>query len=573
MLKKKNYITNKKTNNKILSKDKIKKYTKFTKFIAYIIVVLLLLTYLPTPVWHFPDGIGYYSYLPAIFKYKNYDFYNTIKTYTSGIIGTTQNGFVINDFDIGSSIVWTFVYLISNLFENEKISIIFINFFSSILGLSSLFVFYIFITEKLNFSKFFSFYICGCLLLGTPLLFYTYTIPQNPHTIAAFLCSLYFIFWISTIGNLSIKRFLFLGILLGIISTLRLQRIILFIPVFLELILEILNTKGVKFLKRFFLILLVFTISFILGFSPSLINSKIIFSQFTIPKLYTLSLNKYIFHSIYEVLFSSYHSVVLWTPIILISIIGLIVGIKQHKIITLSFIMIFILDTIIIGLTISPGGGSSFGIRYYTDLIFIFGIGIYFLLNYLRNSKLYFIIISSILCLWTFVLFILASTNKIDLLEVYETKSFFSNVILGIKNLTISFKPRYLFNEIDQYIFLSIILFLTFFIVLKTYSLLCNKKIYLLFIIAISHLFFFNYSLIKAGILNRIVYKKEVFENSLSLEDYQKFYTLAGLKVRLKYYKITKQKNKFEFYNLLKEKLKPKSYFGKKIFNIFYNET
>lgn len=537
-------------------------YFYYYKNIAILILFILLLIYLPTPLWHFPDGIGYYSYLPAIFKYKNYDFYPSIKRYTPGIIGTTKNGFIINDFDIGCSIIWYPVYFFSKIFENENISILFINFFSSLLGLCSLLIFYKFLTKKLNFNKTTSFYICVYLLSGTPLLFYSYAIPQNPHTTACFLCSLFLVYWISRIGNFSYERFLFMGLLLGIISTVRLQRITLILPVIIEFLFQI--TKDLKNFKKYIPIIFYFIISFLIGISPSLINSKILFSELTIPKLYTVSINKYIFSSLYEVLFSSYHSLLLWTPIILLSILGLIIGIKNNKIVSISLLSVVITEIFISSLVISPGGGASFGIRYYTDLTFIFGVGIYFLFLSFHKLKIYLIIIFFVLSTWSFVLFLLSLTQIIDLLEVYEIRTFFINILEGIKNLSITLKPRHIL-ETEKYLFLSIILLSTIYLTIKIYNLLISHKVTFLYFLLVFYLLFFNYNLIRAGLLNRIVYKKEIFEQSLTLEDYQKFYTLAGINVRLKYYKITKQQDKFQFYYSLKEKLKPQSYFGKRI--------
>ncbi|MEN3013817.1 MAG: hypothetical protein ABDH23_04285 [Endomicrobiia bacterium] len=544
----------------------------FCKYITLFILVLLVLTYFPSSLWHFPDGIGYYSYLPAVFKYKNYDFYKIIKTYTPNIIGTTKSGFVINDFDIGCSIVWLPVYFLASLFENEKISILFTNFFSSLLGLGSLWIFLKFAKEKLKINKRISFFICICVFLGTPLLFYSYAIPQNAHTTAAFLCSLFFIFWFNTINEFTFRRFLTLGILLGIISCVRLQRIILIIPIILEFILKIANRNlEVQKIKKYFLCLIVLITGFFVGFSPSLVNSKIIFSQLMIPKLYTISLNRFIISHIFEVLFSSYHSVILWTPLILLSILGLIRGLKYNFLISLSLILVFLIETFIISLVISPGGGASFGIRYYTDLIFIFAMGLYFLFIS-KKYKFYFIVLSILCSLWTFILFILSLTNQIDLLEVYSLKNFFINISTGFKNLNVTLKPRYI-AEFEIYLFLLFILLVTKFSASIFYNTILRlQNINLLCVSLVIYLIFFNYSLIKAGLFNRITYKKEIFEESLILEDYQKFYILAGINIRLKYYKTTNQTEKLNFYLSLKEKIKPKSYTGRKvILPLFYN--
>ncbi|MFN3550484.1 MAG: hypothetical protein ACK4WJ_01565 [Endomicrobiia bacterium] len=556
-----------------MTKQKVKGYNlifKVIQKIIFLILLLLILVYLPTTLWHFPDGIGYYSYLPAVFKFKNYDFYNIFRNYTSGIIGITKSGFLINDFDIGCSVVWFFVYHISMLFEKETISILFVNFFSSVLGLSGLIILFKFLVEKLNFDKTNSFFICLNLLLGTPLLFYIYSIPQNPHITSYFLCSLYFYFLLSQ-DEFKLRRYLFSGILLGIISSLRLQRIILIILPMTEIFSILIKTKD---FKKFVYSIFMFILGISIGFSPQIINSKILFSSFIPPKFYTIKLTKYFFSSIYEILFGSYHSVLLWTPLMIVSVVGLLIGIKYNFFLSLNFILIFILETFVIATVISPGGGASFGIRYYTDISFVFGLGLYFLFRFSQQNRkiLFFVKMIILLCsLWSLILFLLSTSGKIDLIEVYSVKDFFSNIIFGLKNFRLSLRPRY-YTEGEIYIFLFLILVLTVFINYKLCKILSNTKdntIWFMIIILSLYLLYFDMKLINSGIFNRVVYKKEVFEQSLNEEDYKNFYNLAGIKVRLKYYSLTRQEEKYNFFLRLKEKYLPKSYLGKKFVEIY----
>ncbi len=547
-----------------------KQFTQKILFhIFFVVGTVFVLVYFPTSLWHFPDGIGYYSFLPAIFKYKNYDFYKIIRTYTPNVVGTTKNGFVMNDFEIGSSIVWFPVYLVSNLFDSESISIVFTNFYSSILGFGSLFIFFKFLTNKLNFSKKFSLFICLTLLLGTPLLFYSYSIPQNPHTTIACLCSLYLYFLLSKKVNSSYyQRYLLLGLLLGLISAVRVQRIILGICVGIEIIQQLMRRKN---FKESFLYSSVFVVGFLIGFSPQLINSVVLFSRLLPIKLYTISLNKYIFSSLYEILFSSYHSVLLWTPLIIISFIGLIFGLKENFVVSLSTILIFIIDTFILATVVSPGGGSSFGIRYYTDLVFILGLGIYFLFNFLQQKKCVFfgVVITSICSVWSFILFVLSTSGYLDLLEVYDIKTFFNKIFSFSKNFNFNLVPRY-YGPVEEYLFFILILVSTFFVINK----LIQHKTKLFTIVFVLYLIFFNYSIIKAGFFNRVVYKREVFEQSLPFRDFQIFYIYAGIKVRLKYYALTGKREEYEFYSAFRDKLKPSRLWWKRVFQpIFFSNN
>lgn len=492
-----------------------------------------------------------------------------MRLFRTHIMGISKTGFLVNDFDVGYSLVCLPVYLISQVFESETVSILMTNFFSSILGLTSLLIIHKFLTKTLFIESKLSLFICVSLLLGTPLLFYSYSIPQNPHSISAFLITVFFY----VILTLDEKKDNFLnyslaGILLGIISCVRLQNVIVAIPFIIDVVIKVWKTKN---FKKYFFLLTGFFLFFIVGLSPQLINSIILFATLTPPKLYTLSINKYLLSSVYETLFSCYHSVLLWTPVILVSVSGFIFAAKTNSIFCIKMLLVFVTQIIVISSVISPGGGASFGIRYLTDLIFIFGLGLCLLIKMSPQPFSKIIQILTSLCsIWTFILFVLSTTGKIDLLEVYSGTEFFKQVFAGIQNIKINLTPRYV-AESDIYFFLTIILLVALLISNK-YEILTkgqlNSKIF--FVLIVAYILFFNINLLYAGIINRVVYKKEIYQSCLTQEDYQRFYTLAGIKVRLKYYKTTKQKDKFNYYLSLKDKLFPKSPLGKYYANALY---
>ncbi|MCS7150977.1 MAG: glycosyltransferase family 39 protein [Endomicrobia bacterium] len=542
----------------------------FKRIILYVFLFLLLIIYLPTTIWHFPDGIGYYSYLPAIFKYGNYDFYSIFKSFTPGIIGITHKGFVVNDFDIGYSFICWPVYLFSMIYESETFSIMITNFFSSLLGLVSLFILYKFLVENLFLEKKYSMLICLCTLIGTPLLFYSYSVPQNPHTVAAFLCSIY-LYFVLTLSekNETFYTYSLLGVLLGIISSVRMQRIILALPLLINLFIKMLKPM---YFKKYILLLLTFFVSFIVGLSPQLINSTIQFGTPLPPKIYTLHVNKYLLLLIYETLFSSYHSIILWTPLIFISFIGLFILLKINWLFSVKLLSVIILEILTVSLVISPGGGASFGIRYLTDIIFIVGVGLYFLVKLSSNKTRIFVITIMLMCsLWSFILFILSTNNKIDLLKVYHIRDFITKIFVELKYLNLTLKPRYI-PDTDVYLLLTFILLIIIFISTKYNRIINTFVCKWIFIILILSLTIFDGYLLSAGVLNRVVYKEEIYKRSLTLSEYQKFYTLAGLKIRLKYYRLTKQKEKFDYYLTLRDKFWPKTYLGKYYADILYSD-
>jgi len=534
--------------------------------IFYVLAFFFIILYFPTSLWHFPDGIGYYSYLPVLFVLKNYDFMPLYKLYTHNI-GVSDRGFVINDFSCGCAVLWSVAYLISRIFESGQISIIFVNFFSSLFGIFSLyFVYKTLLLFKINnlLSKVITLFV----FVGSPLLFYCYVVPQNPHTMTAFLCSAYLYFWLSTLKQKRLSRWFVLGTILGLATLIREQEVLFVFPLVLEIFEDVFTYK--KFGKFYFKAICVFMSAFLLALSAYFLNSLIMFGKIIVPKGYTISLKQLSFSSVFDVLFSSYHGIFWWTPILFVGILGLFLGIKEKLVVFVSFILILFSEIFLISLVVSPAGGWSFGIRYLTDCLLIFAVGIAQVYSFLKSSKAkyVFFIICSILCLWTVILLILSAKNSISLIEPYTVSEFINVVINNFGNLfRIKVLPRIVLDT-EKYFFMSILFIICFCFTKLIYSAISsNTSRILLSTVLISLIIFFNFKIINAGIFNRIVYRD--YKGFLSFNDYKNYYLLAGLRVRVKYYKKTGNKKKYQFYFNMLKNLKFETEKGKILYKSF----
>lgn len=549
---------------KIIKAKKSSK-SKLMIIIFYILILIFIILYFPTSVWHFPDGIGYYSYLPVLFEQKNYDFKPLFNLYTTNI-AITNKGFVVNDFSCGSAIMWMPAYIISRIFESRSVSIIFVNFFSSLLGIISLFFVYktllLFKTEKF-IAKLISLFI----FLGSPLVFYSYVIPQNPHTVTAFLCSVFLYFWLSTYGQKKLTRWVLLALILGLATLTREQEVLFGICLIIELIAEV--TKNKKFDKIYFKFILVFLITFLFVLTPYFLNSMIVFGNILIPKSYTLSFTKFSLYSILDIVFSSYHGLFWWTPVLVVGITGLFFGLKKNFVVSVSFLLILFLQIVLISLVTAPGGGSSFGIRYLTDCSTIFAFGIYQMYSLLKNGRIKFLFLSicGILTLWTVILVILSAKGIVDLLEPYTVKEFLTVVIKNIDNvIKIKFSPRIILDY-DQYFFIVIIFVLCFSITKLLYSVIKNNTAYWAVIMGvIFSIVLFDIKMFESGVVNRVVYKN--YKEFLSFNDYKNYFLLAGLKVRIKYYKKIKDEKNYQYYFKIAKNLNFETLKGKNLYNI-----
>lgn len=537
--------------------------------VFYILLFVFIILYFPTSIWHFPDGIGYYSYLPVLFGQKNYDFKPLFELYTKNL-AVTRNGFIVNDFSCGCAIMWLPAYVLSKIFESERISIIFTNFFSSLLGILSLFFVYktllLFKSEKLV-AKIISLFI----FLGSPLIFYSYVVPQNPHTITSFLCSVYLYFWLSTYRQKSLSRWIFLGLILGLATLVREQEILFGFCLLFEIFADVVQNKKID--KFYFSSILAFLITFLFVLMPYFLNSLIVFGNIFIPKSYTLSFTKMSLSSVVDVIFSSYHGLFWWTPVLVLGIVGLFLGLNKNFVVSMSFLFILFLQIFLISLVTAPGGGSSFGIRYLTDSVLIFAYGLYQLYLLFKNMriKILFYILCSLLCLWTIILLIYSSTGIIDLLEPYTLKEFFSIITKNIKHLSkIKFLPRLMLTA-DEYLFIFII-FMVGLIFVKLLDSAVKNNIARSFVVLI-FLFFillFDIKIFEAGIINRVVYKD--YKSFLTFNDYKNYYLLAGLKVRIKYYKKIHDEKNYNYYFHIAKNLYFETLKGKDLYKIMFSD-
>jgi hypothetical protein len=549
---------------KIIKAKKSSK-SKLLIIIFYVLILIFIILYFPTSVWHFPDGIGYYSYLPVLFGQKNYDFKPLFNLYTTNI-AITNKGFVVNDFSCGSAIMWMPAYIISRIFKSGSVSIIFVNFFSSLLGIFSLFFVYntllLFKTEKFV-AKLISLFI----FLGSPLVFYSYVIPQNPHTVTAFLCSVFLYFWLSTYGQKKLTRWIFLGLILGLATLVREQEVLFGICLIIELISEVIKNK--KFDKIYFKFILVFLITFLFVLTPYFLNSMIVFGNVLIPKSYTLSFTKFSLSSVLDIIFSAYHGLFWWTPVLVVGITGLFFGLKKNFVVSVSFLLILFLQIVLISLVTAPGGGWSFGIRYLIDCSTIFAFGIYQMYSLLKNGRIKFLFLSicGILTLWTVILVILSAKRIVDLLEPYTVKEFLTVVIKNIGNvIKIKFSPRIILDY-DQYFFIVIIFVLCFSITKLLYSVIKNNTAYWAVIMGVIFtIVLFDIKMFESGVVNRVVYKN--YKEFLSFNDYKNYFLLAGLKVRIKYYKKIKDEKNYQYYFKIAKNLNFETLKGKNLYII-----
>jgi hypothetical protein len=354
------------------------------------------------------DAIGYFSYLPAIFTKKDLSFKYMIDPSFENTVGVNQyeirfppeqakglgfnfieqTGNYLNKYPTGVAVLLTPFFLIGHIF-----TIIFnfgqsgYSYFYQLFSFAGGFVYFslgiYFLGRFLkNFFKEHTVFITIiAIIFATPLLNYATFENLYSHVYSFFLISLLLHLTHKWINNPNYKKSILLGINLGLILLVRQTNIIYFC---ISLFYLISNFKIVKKNLRYILAL---TISTFIICIPQLLYWKFAFGNF-ISYTYVgegFSLNN---AHILESLFSFERGLFVWSPVLLIALIGLFLIKDDLKKFKVGILFTLILLWGIVSTWSSWTFGWGFGHRIFVDALPLFAIGLCVVLERLKKKYL-----------------------------------------------------------------------------------------------------------------------------------------------------------------------------------------
>ena len=417
-------------------------YLKTRKYIFLLILLFLIVFYF----FHKDenrrlnyDGIAYYSYLRSLFFDQDLDFANEyeelgyfeVESYPKE---KTATGYYPNSWSIGPAILWIPFLIIAHLLA------LFFNLFgynipldgynplytglvavgTSVYGFLGFFL--VFLVLRRYFSQRISFLATGVMLASSPVLWYMFNQPFYAHALSFFAVSLFIYYWLRMPQEGSYRHWIILGLIAGLMSLIRWSNVVFIaIPFAGTLIKYYISTKKkgkerikLKTLsKKIVLFLLVFTAIF----SPQLIAWKIIYgSAFTIPQG-----SAYIHWArpfISELLFSSRHGLFSWSPIIYLSVIGLLLFLRRDFSFGLLIWLSLVLVTYINSVAGTWWGEGSFGMRRFCCCLLLFSLGLAALLDWLKKRAFLAIcLIMGFFVLWNLLLLEQFNKNLISSID------------------------------------------------------------------------------------------------------------------------------------------------------------
>ncbi len=401
----------------ILYRGSIKLFRAIMKFShATILIVLfsILSFWMANAYFAPPDFAAYYSYTRSLLHDGDLDFSDEYEhfEFQKHMLYITGKGYLSNDWPMGAGLLWSGFYLLGSVaarFFGSETNGFSQPYFSLVLtGIlfyvgSGLFAAYHFLRKRYG-AKISLWSVLLCFF-GTPLLFYTFYGALMSHATGFFIVTLFIIVWAETIKERTPAQWALLGALGGIMTLTRPQHIATLIVLLVEAFIK--HREGAfksraDYAAQYIKGALVAFAAFIFALLPLFFYwSKFFGNPFHMPKLEEM---RWFRPAIFEMLFSDYHGLLPWTPIVLLGALGLFLLWKKERILAAGLIAALLMQIYINSANEVWWAGGSFSNRRFTEYGFIFMLGLAALFS---EGRMKFWLISAILfSAWSFLLVI-----------------------------------------------------------------------------------------------------------------------------------------------------------------------
>jgi hypothetical protein len=213
---------------------------------------------------------------------------------------------------------------------------------------------------------------------------YMYFNPSWSHAQSAFMVALFLWYWLRTAGTRSLLQWLTLGAIGGLMMDVYYINAVLLVLPFAESLRTYFGAKERGAVRTTLLGNLLCGIGLVAAFLPTLVTKKLIYGGY-LKFGYT---ERWFWNSpaFLKVAFSSDHGFLVWTPVLVLAIVGLVLFVGRDRILGLGLLTVLLLYTYAIGCYQDWDGLSSFGNRFFVSLTPIFIIGLAAFLNWLAEA-------------------------------------------------------------------------------------------------------------------------------------------------------------------------------------------
>jgi len=366
------------------------------------------------------DGLGYYAHLRSAIidhdlQYENeFRQYNQFNQSVPNPSARTATGHVPNKHFIGPAILWFPFFVAAHLSTLAAAQLgidlapdgysllyqLFIGLGSIVYGLIGLVLLHKILLRF--FQRREALFATGLVALATNVFYYLTVEPTMSHAMSLFAVSLFVWLWLKDLGSRTTQGILLLGISAGLMSIIRPQDF-LFSTLYAAEWLGFVGRNDVKAMPeavtRRFKNLALFVVGFAVPMIPQMIVWKILYGNWL---LYSYSGESFrtLTPHLLDSLFSAYHGLISWTPVVAFALAGLLVFCSDQPKIGGIFVVTFVLQWYLNASWCGWSFGVSFGNRAYIGCSFLFAIGLAALLTQLKQWTRSIWVMCSILICW-----------------------------------------------------------------------------------------------------------------------------------------------------------------------------
>ncbi len=375
---------------------------------SFSLKLLLCLFLLSLPMvnpWVRGDGVGYYAYVRSLLINHDLRFEDEWKSGNPSFVMNrvdesghlradqyTRTGYVANHFSVGPSILWSpflvavhWVVLGLNHFGAHIVA----NGYSRpyVIAMALATALYGFLGLWLSFDLARKYFEERWALLATlgiwfasSLPVYMYFNPSWSHAHSAFAVALFLWYWHRTRGARTSKQWLTLGLMSGLMLDVYYPNALFLLVPFAEALQDyrraLLDRKSGAAVRQLLLQHAAYAVAVIFAFLPTLITRWIVYGHPLQFGVYSTMHWHWTLPMLLQVLFSSDHGLLVWTPILIPAIAGLWFLRRQDPDIAWKLSLAALAFYLVIAFYPNWDGLSSFGNRFFVSLTPLFVLGL-----------------------------------------------------------------------------------------------------------------------------------------------------------------------------------------------------
>lgn len=354
------------------------------------------------------DGVRYYMYVRSFWIDGDLDFHNEYQVFygkTGPLIERT--GLVHNQYSIGCGLLWTPFFLLAHLIAAALnavgVAVPMDGYSYLYQGLTLLgSVVYGFLGMVLGYRTARRLYESRSALLGTVsvwlasnVLYYMIAEPSMAHANAMFVVAAFVALWQRTLPDRTLLQWVALGLIGALMLMVRLvDGAYLLIPALEALVTLIRHVAARDFRSagRQLGRNVAFLAALLVGYVPQFVTWRVMYGTFTIGRFYgkgeRIGESHWLAPRIPQVLFSSWHGLFTWHPVLLLAVIGLVVFLsRKHKLVALCLTATFAFNTYLISAWALWWQAAAFGGRKFMDGAVLFVVGLTALIAELKARR------------------------------------------------------------------------------------------------------------------------------------------------------------------------------------------